>query len=202
MLTKRVEIKKRLLPHWRVDDGTYFVTSRLADSLPDAVLRDLASRPLPYGSSEEAARKYRQRIERLLDRGFGECLLRRDAYAQIVDDVVRKFDGIRYRLGPWTIMPNHMHNVVRPFRGNTLDQVIGAWKSVSAHVINKRFGRRGSLWQEESYDSWLRDENELRRVQLYIVQNPVKAQLRDWKWVSEPSTDGLLVQVPTPPANT
>lgn len=194
MNVTEIAIKQRRLPHWRVEDGTYFVTCHLADSLPEHVLKELAAQPLPYGTDPDAWKRRRARVEKALDAGYGSCVLKDDRCAAIVQGVIEKFAGTRYQLGPWTVMPNHIHNVVRPMKGHTLDEVVGDWKSVSAHRINKLLGTKGRLWQPEMFDSWLRDENELRRVRLYILENPVKAKLRDWKWVDDVDTTGLIVK--------
>jgi REP element-mobilizing transposase RayT len=49
-------------------------------------------------------------------------------------------------------------------------------------------GRRGRFWQQESYDHWARDEDELERIIRYVEQNPVKAGLvakaEDWPFSS------------------
>ena len=39
---KPIEIYTRRLPHWRQEGATYFVTYRLIDSLPQALLDELA----------------------------------------------------------------------------------------------------------------------------------------------------------------
>jgi REP-associated tyrosine transposase len=45
-----------------------------------------------------------------------------------------------------------------------------------------------TFWQDESYDHWARDEEELLRIIHYIENNPVKVGLcqrpQDWRWSS------------------
>ncbi|MDZ4344994.1 MAG: DEAD/DEAH box helicase family protein, partial [Candidatus Binatia bacterium] len=73
------------LPHWRQDGATYFVTFRLADSLPQEKLAEwrkerdqwLGQHPEPHN---EAARKeyyerFPQRLQQWLDAGTGSCVL-------------------------------------------------------------------------------------------------------------------------------
>lgn len=52
-------------------------------------------------------------------------------------------------------------------------------KSYTAKAANTLLGLHGSFWQSESYDHWVRDEEELERIVLYINHNPVKAGLAD-----------------------
>ena len=140
----------------------------------------------------EEQRRIRALYERFLDAGHGSCILKRNDCAEVVARVLRDRDGKRYRLGTWTIMPNHIHAIVKPLAAFSLDRITADWKSVTAHEINRLMGRHGSLWQAESYDSWLRDEHDLDRVRRYILQNPIKAHLLDWKWVGDPDLTGIL----------
>ena len=61
-------------------------------------------------------------------------------------------------------------------------------KSYTAHRANEILGRSGAFWQRESYDHWVRDDDELERIVNYIRGNPVKAGLVDrpesWKYSS------------------
>ena len=104
--------------------------------------------------------------------------------ARIVDDALRFFDGSRYLLHAWTIMPNHVHVAFRLDSTFTLHQVSQGWKGYTAREANKILRRSGAFWQEESYDSLLHDQRELDRVIEYIVRNPVKAGLQDWPWTT------------------
>ena len=102
----------------------------------------------------------------------------------MVDDAIRFFDGSRYLLHAWTIMPNHVHVAFRSGDGYTLDRILKSWKRYTAREANKMLGRSGAFWQEESYDSLLHDQRDLDHVIHYIVSNPVKAGMVDWPWVT------------------
>src|ERR1051326_9077803 len=96
--SRTIQLRNRRLPHWTAEQGTYFVTFRLSDSLSN----DLAMRI--------ASRKRRSLlIQRFLDRGDGRCWLRDPRIAALVDRSLRFFDGDRSLLHAWTIMPNHVH---------------------------------------------------------------------------------------------
>jgi len=88
----------------------------------------------------------RNRIEKFLDSGYGSCRLARADCAQIVKEALEHFDRERYLLGAWTVMPNHVHVLLKPVNGHTLDAIVRTWKKFSAREINKLVGRRGRLW--------------------------------------------------------
>ena len=60
-----------------------------------------------------------------------------------------------------------------------LSQIMQGIKSVTSHRINKHRGRKGSLWQDESYDRIIRDEEEFNSKLKYICENAAKASLTD-----------------------
>ncbi|MCX6137720.1 MAG: transposase [Ignavibacteriales bacterium] len=203
----------RTLPHFIVNGGIYFVTFRLAGTIPPAVLeqmeQDIGAAKLKgrHQISTAAAhhRMKRQKrasfqlMEEYLDCcRHGEKLLERDDLAEIVAAGMRKRDGTMYTLIASTIMPNHVHMVIRLNRDESptdlsnqkwhhrLANVIGALKKRTSSVINNRLGRSGQLWQYETYDHLVRNAEELERIVSYVLNNPVKAGLSkdelEWKW--------------------
>jgi REP element-mobilizing transposase RayT len=201
-----IEITERNLPHWRQPNVTYFITFRLADALPAEKLAGLKSEretwlkayPEPYGErdQQEYYRLFSQRIQDWLDAGSGSCLLRDEHAAEIVANALRHFDGQRYTLGSWVVMPNHVHAVVTPNGGCFLDQILHSWKSFTAHEINKRLNRKGPVWQHEGYDHIVRNPRALWKIEQYIGENPSKAGIKT-KWVDLrlPSQSGATVPV-------
>ncbi len=89
------------------------------------------------------------------------------------------FDGVRYELNAYVVMPNHVHAILRPLQceEHPLETILGSWKQFSSKRINARTGNNGDLWQDESYDRIIRDEEHLYRCLLYIGGNPGKAGL-------------------------
>ncbi|MEY2540177.1 MAG: valyl-tRNA synthetase [Verrucomicrobiota bacterium] len=180
-----VEVTQRRLPHWEQEAATYFVTFRLADSLPAAKLAELEeerSRWLalhrePWSESDkrEYYERFSKRIEEWLDAGYGSCTLRDARPAEIVANALKHFAGERYELFSWVVMPNHVHVIVRPFQQYTLGDILHTWKSFTAHEINSLLNRSGTLWQHESYDHIVRNEGALSRISEYIDQNPERA---------------------------
>ncbi len=103
--------------------------------------------------------------------------------AAIVADALRHFQGERYRLLAWCVMPNHVHVVFSPLGQNALASIVHSWKSFSAQAANRLLRRSGPFWQREYFDHLVRDEVSLARILRYVGQNPSTADLRDWPWV-------------------
>jgi len=157
------------LPHLKGDGVTYFVTFRLADSLAQETLRQWQEIP-------DAERG--ERIEAWLDAGHGECLLAQEEAAGLVEQALRHYATERYELHDYVIMPNHVHLLLTPRLGHALSDILHSLKSWTAQQINRRLDRIGTtLWQHESYDHVVRDDEDMQRIGHYIRENPVRARL-------------------------
>ena len=176
------------LPNWERSNSIYFVTFRLADSLPLHVARALEQErsrlqhAISGGSSVErsqAREAFSIEFERALDAGYGEALLADPRIAKLIAETLTHFDGDRYRLIAWCVMPNHVHVVVRT---DELSKVVHSWKSFTAHKANEILGRSGGFWYREYFDRLVRTDEELERIVAYVMGNPEKAGLRDWPW--------------------
>jgi REP element-mobilizing transposase RayT len=193
------------LPHVKREGASYFVTFRLADSLPQDVLLKLqadraerlrrfhtqkaATQSVSSNELEAIDRDYYRRLERFLDTGSGKCWLRRPEIADGVADALRFFAGQRYRLDAWVVMPNHVHAVLWPMPNHALSDILQSWKRFTAREANKQLARTGEpFWQPESFDHWIRGDEEHARCCRYVVNNPVKAGLcagpDKWRWSS------------------
>jgi REP element-mobilizing transposase RayT len=107
--------------------------------------------------------------------------------AAIVDDFIRSGAGQHYDLFAWCVMSNHVHVLLKP--NGELKGVMQRIKGSTSFRINGLQRERGrTLWQDESYDHWVRDEEEMFRIIGYIENNPVAAGLcqhpADWPWSS------------------
>jgi REP element-mobilizing transposase RayT len=109
--------------------------------------------------------------------------LRDPRIGELTANALRFWDGKTYRLIAWCVMPNHMHVIFRLLPGARLADVLKSWKSYTARMANRVLGRTGDLWQREYYDRLIRNGDELERAVRYVMNNPEKAGLRDWKWV-------------------
>ena len=187
-----ITIYHRHLPHWRQAGATYFVTFRLADALPQSKLEQLRrwraqwerEHPPPRSEQEwqDFAQRYTRTTEAWMDEGYGECVFRSPALAQVMADAFLHFQDQRAVTGCYVVMPNHCHVVVRPLGNFQLEQILDSWKGYVGHKVNKRLKRHGMVWQEESYDRIIRDEEHLFRVVQYIGRNAAKAGLPPEQW--------------------
>jgi REP element-mobilizing transposase RayT len=183
-----VDITRRRLPHWRQPGATYFITFRLADSLPQSVLHQwrheraiwLRWHPPPWSADEqlEYEERFTYRLQEWLDAGMGACHLRRSDVRARVERSLLHFDGKRYDIDAFVLMPNHVHAVIAPTHGYDLSMILRGIKGVSANECNKLLGRKSTFWMDESYDHIVRDANELVGFRNYITANPEKAGLK------------------------
>ena len=157
----------------------YFVTFRLADSIPAERLRMWTEQrrvwcelhPVPWDkiTESEYLRRFSGQIEYWLDSGSGSCVLRDAQCQRIIADVLKARAGLQYTLDAWTIMPNHVHVICTPAGSADLSRIVQAWKSVSANRINKLLRRSGSLWQKEYFDHIPRTPQHLAKIRRYIA---------------------------------
>lgn len=122
----------------------------------------------------------------------GENWLKNDGIAQIVAESLHFWDSKKLDLLCYSIMSNHVHFVARLFDSNEisspkfLQEIMHSIKRFSAQKCNEILGLSGQFWQHESYDRLVRSDEELFRIMLYVINNPVKAGLVkkyvNWKW--------------------
>jgi carbamoyl-phosphate synthase large subunit len=183
-------IEKRqgmFLPHWTQDGATYAVTYRLADSVPRSVVEEwrlerehlerLEAEGIEpsVGARMKLELALREKVSSFLDSHQGSCVLERPEVRAIVEENLRHFDGDRYTLHAFAIMPNHVHVLVTPHEGHDLSDITHAWKSFTSHQINKVLGSDGHVWQGESYDHIIRSPSDFEQQISYILSNPEKA---------------------------
>ncbi|MCF6313920.1 MAG: transposase [Verrucomicrobiales bacterium] len=186
---------RRNLPHWVQSDRTYFVTFRLADSLPRSN-RDLLKQErltwlrshgltspeeigsLPKSDQHIYHNLFSEKLEALLDNGYGNCVLKNNDLSSLVKTSLHFFDSQRYHLDEYVIMPNHVHLLVCPIEKFSLSSILHSWKRHSAREINRILGNTGtSLWMDENFDHIVRSIDHLQHYRHYIRQNPIEANL-------------------------
>jgi REP element-mobilizing transposase RayT len=183
-----ISIGRRRLPHRRQFGAAYFITFRLADSLPQGLLHQwrheraiwLRWHPETWGADEqrEYQERFVHRIQEWLDAGMGACHLRRPNIREQVERCLLHFDGTRYVVDAFVLMPNHVHALIAPAHGNDFSTVLQGIKGVSANECNKLLGRKSTFWMDESYDHIVCDTKELAAFRNYITKNPKKAGLK------------------------
>ena len=183
------------LPHWRVPGAIYSVTFRLKDSMPPSALEDFRQRKdvlakrledlVSQAGSRNSIRAliavrsdiaalHETALDSALNMGHGECWLKRPEIAKMVLDALKFFDGSRYTLHAWSVMPNHVHAILKPYDGHDLEKILQAWKSFTSKRANDFLKRSGPFWQEEYYDHIVRDGEDFRNQVRYVLENPQK----------------------------
>ena len=169
------------IPHFDQPGLIQSITFRLADSLPANIIESLNQEKLTDLEKH-------QRIETYMDAGYGQCHLRHPQIGQLVQNALLNFDGQRYHLLAWVIMPNHVHVLIKIIERHPLRKIIQSWKSFTAHQANEILNRNGRFWFPEYFDRFIRDEQHFKNVIHYIHENPVKAGLVekpvDWPFSS------------------
>ncbi|HKO61733.1 MAG TPA: transposase [Pyrinomonadaceae bacterium] len=175
------------LPHFDGVAKPQFITLHLGDSIPATVIERWKNelRKVPY---EQERILLQRRIEKYLDMGYGSAFLRQPEIATMVQDSLLKYDGSRYQLFAWVVMPNHMHWLMTRAEDLKLEDLLQSFKSYTAHTANKMLGRHGKFWMDEYFDRHIRNEKHFAATVRYIEQNPVKAKLckkaSDWPFSS------------------
>ena len=176
------------LPHFDSPETVQFVTFRLADSLPRDRIEALRSMPDAMLQADQE-----------LDAGLGACWLRNAEIAALTQETLLHFDGERYSLLAWCIMPNHVHVLVETLQGHTLSGIVKSWKSFTSRQANALLRpHRCTFWEPDYFDRYMRNEDHLMRTIEYVENNPVKAGLvdkaADWPW-SSASRRARILQV-------
>jgi REP element-mobilizing transposase RayT len=177
------------LPHWQQERAAYFITFRLADSVPQHLTKNwhedretwIRLNPKPWSEDQEQEyhERFSLRMERLLDAGHGACVLRYPENSSWVVDALRFKEGDAYHLHAWVVMPNHVHVLMSLAEGSKLEKVIAGWKRWASNRIQQKSETRGGIWQKDYFDRMIRDHAHFQRVIRYIRNNPVKAGLRE-----------------------
>lgn len=188
------------LPHCDYPRLFRVVTFRLIDAVPahvlaswkeelglvERVVRAPDNPPDPDREAREA--ELRERIARYEDAGHGACWLRDERIARVVENALLHFDGERYRLPAWCVMPNHVHALIEAFAGYPLGAVVHSWKSFAAKEANLIIGRRGGFWMPDYHDRYVRNEGHYAAALEYIEGNPMRAGLvvraEEWRFSS------------------
>jgi len=195
-----VTVTHGYLPHWDQSGATYFITWRTADSIPKGVWehwRQMRNIWLVEHGIDPERKDWRRQAEELTDverRNFrqfstrleseadachGACVLRQPDLRQIVIDALHFFDGTRYTLGDFVVMPNHVHLLVGGMSRDAMLSQVESWKRWTSRHINNALSRNGRFWQDESFDHLVRNEAAFMKFRRYIAENPIKAGLKD-----------------------
>lgn len=210
-MTEEPIFYRRNLPHIQPVNAHYFITFRLANTVPRAALEEMlkerlkeeqiicqkSSGPEQQNELYRLHKKYFGRYDAWLDRcTHGPRWLEDERAASIVAKEIHNLDQVRYRLLAYCVMPNHVHLVIDTstfsevspsnLGGTTrkypLSDTLRLLKGRTARYCNQALGQSGAFWHHEGYDHIVRDDRELERIIRYCLENPVKAGLvQNWQ---------------------
>lgn len=197
---------RRNLSHYNPPHATFFITFRLSGSLPKNVVMRMreqykhscadlknsaGKKQIQKEKLSFIQKKYFVKFDDLLDgNNSGPHWLKEEKVALMVLEALKQQEGKIFGLHAAVIMPNHIHIVVQMKPSNISESLYRMLQSLKSHTAleaNKILRRFGAFWQHESYDHVVRDEKELERTILYILNNPVKAKFvhhpHQWCWL-------------------
>ena len=110
------------------------------------------------------------------------------AEREIIVSTLKHFEGQRFDLFAFVVMPDHVHVLVKPYQGYLLHELAHSWKSYTVYRLQRDSDRKGRIWQEDYFDRIIRDELEFIEKMQYILNNPLKIQAHTenypWVWVT------------------
>ncbi len=186
-------------PHWSQAGAAVFITFRTSDSIPRETIdrwerekKDWLRRrghdnsahwsvvipKLTVKERTEFGITFNRCREEFLDTCHGRCLLRRPELAKIVADSLLHFDGQRYRMGDFVVMPNHVHLLAAFQTAEAMKNQCASWLHYTAFQINRAIGEKGSFWQKEPFDYLVRSPEQYEKLRQYIADNPRKFGLK------------------------
>ncbi len=210
---EKKESYRHILPHFQQPGQTYFVTWSLHDAIPPKALAryttelEMLKSQIKFLEKQKSQpseiekikqeyysvrKKYIKAYDDLLDSDICPAInLSKTRNTEIIKTALQFWEGKKLRNLAFTIMPNHVHWVVKLLNKDSkedpvyLQDILQSVKRHSSNRINKAENRLGKLWQKESFDTTIRNEKHLYYAIKYTLNNPVKAGLvsdwRDWK---------------------
>ena len=172
----------KYIPHRDQKNLVQFITFRLADSLPQEVLK-VIKKEIQNLSNDKKDVEKRSLYQYWLDQGLGCCALAKREMAEVVMEALQYHDGKKYDLLVWSIMPNHVHVLI--WVKHDLSNIIQSWKSYTgkwglAHNQELKLGieqNAKSFWMSDYWDRFIRNEEHFNNTVQYILNNPAKAGL-------------------------
>ncbi len=178
------------LPHWEVVDASYFITLRLAGTLPVLLKTELNGlmKDVCQDDYLDIARQYFQKIEAWLDNDTTFDVLSQANVAEMIISAFREYESRSiWQVHSFVVMPNHLHWFFTPV-GQGMIESVRNFKRYTARQVNQCLGTVGKrFWQSEWFDHWSRSPLEDDKIITYIRNNPVKAGLvaraEDWPYL-------------------
>jgi putative transposase len=191
--------RRGYLPHFDVKGIVQHVVLCTKDALSQHVVEAL---------SECDPTQRRRMADETLDRSRDGNLFCDATCAAAFEEQLLHFDGERYDVLAWCIMPNHIHVVMCMLGSETLGQVVRSWKVLTTSAINRHFATTGPVFAKDYFDRFMRNGSQTERTLFYVENNPVAAgfcvEPAQWRFSSawyrasgwEPKTENLPLSLP------
>jgi len=159
------------LPHISLIDYYQFITFRTNESIDEYVTKIQEDQSL-------SAKNKQYQIDKYLDKSeSGAYLFGKNI--NILKNIILEKNNSIYEVDILSIMPNHVHILIK--QKGDLSKIMKYIKAKSAIELNKNFKREGKFWLEGYFDKIIRDQKHYDLVYEYILNNPIKASLEDFK---------------------
>ncbi len=128
--------------------------------------------------------------------------------AALIQEALLCFDGVRYDLQAWCIMPDHVHVALVFYPEFLMNKTIWSRKNWVCREYRMQLSRSVSVFDLDYFDRYVRSLDQAEKLIHYIENNPVKGGLvnlaADWNWSSsrrrhdgwEPKKDKLPIFLP------
>ena len=153
------------LPHISLNEYYQFITFRTKDSV-DAYIAKLQN------DTTLTTRIKQYKIDEYLDNSNNGAYLY-DKNINILKEVIFSKDKYLYELEAFSIMPNHVHILLK--QKEELSIIIKFIKAKSAIELNKSLDKSGKFWHDSYFDKLIRNQKHYDLVYNYILNNPIKA---------------------------
>ena len=175
------------LPHWEINEATYFITIRCHGSIPrqgQNRIREISNSISKIDSNSEQHSQLQRTIfatcEKYLDHGYGFSPFRDNAITGTFLSILKKWaEEAKWKIATYCVMPNHIHLLASKHNEQSLNlkAYVSQLKGRSSRILNMKLARSGAFWQPDWFDRWVRNESEYNKTAAYIQNNPVKAGL-------------------------
>jgi type I restriction enzyme R subunit len=171
--------RRRRLPHWDMPGAVYFITACLRDSIPaqglidiELLRRKLLARPAPpdLTPDEWKARQWKltfAQADEWLDARPACHHLKDPKLAGCVANALAYFEGERYEVYAYVIMPSHFHWIFRP-----LDQWVASLSPCGA-------GLQPALPSDQQVANLLHEKAKLRTPRERIMHSIKRHSARE-----------------------
>ncbi len=97
------------------------------------------------------------------------------------------------KLYAYALMPNHFHFIIKPTKTEDLSKYMQWLLTSYVRYYNKTYQTSGHLWQGRYKSFIVQKDYYLLNLYKYVIQNPKRAKLKNWSYVSEHHQDNELI---------